>query len=98
MTDKTICRNPMTKGHGILLFVWNKFCLDKLLLGFCVWNDRYNALVIACLLEIHSAVNQSVQGIVLANTNIIARVVLCTTLANDDVACDALLATPNLYA
>ena len=74
------------------------FVLFKILLGFCVWNDRHHALVKACLLEIHCAVNQSVEGIVLANTNIIARVVLCTTLANDDVACDALLATPNLDA
>ena len=74
------------------------FVLFKILLGFCVWNDRHHALVKACLLEIHCAVNQSVEGIVLANTNIQSWIVLCTTLANDDVACDALLATPNLDA
>ncbi len=49
-------------------------------------------------MEIDGTVNQSIERIVLANGNAIARVVLGATLANDDVAGYTLLATPDLHA
>ena len=66
------------------------------MLSFCLRYYRNSALVLATLVEIHNAVNESVQGVVLADTHILTRVVLCATLANDDVGGDNLLSTPNL--
>ncbi len=47
-------------------------------------------------MEIYGSVYQCVECVVLANTYILARVVLRAALANDDVACNGFLATPNL--
>lgn len=80
----------------MLLFVWNKFCCYCL--GFCIWYYRNNALVAASFLEVYYSVYQSKEGIVFANTDIVSGVVLCAALANDNVAGDNLLATPNLNA
>ena len=37
-------------------------------------------------MEIHGAVNEGIERVVLTDTNVIARVVVRTALANDDVA------------
>lgn len=68
------------------------------MLSFCLRYYRNSALVLATLVEIHNAVNESVQGVVLADTHILTRVVLCATLANDDVAGDDCLAAVLLHA
>ena len=90
------CNNPRPRIEvwDILLFVWNKFYF--VMLSFCLRYYRNSALVSAALVEIHNAVNESVESIVFADTYILTRVVLCAALANDDVACDNLLAAPNL--
>ena len=47
-------------------------------------------------MEFHLAVNECVERVVLAHTDVLAGIVHGTALANDDVAGDALLAAPNL--
>ena len=83
----------MKSGIYCCLFGISFVCI---MLSFCLRYYRNSALVLATLVEIHNAVNESVQGVVLADTHILTRVVLCATLANDDVAGDNLLSTPNL--
>ena len=77
-----------------MLFVWNKMCL--FLLCFCFRYYRNCALVITAFVEIYHTVNESIQGVVLADTHVLTRVVLCAALANDDVAGNTLLTTPDL--
>lgn len=67
-------------------------------LSLCFRYYRHSALVLATLAEVNDAVNQCIECVILTNTYVQARVVLCTALANDDVACDALLATPDFNA
>lgn len=81
---------------GFLLFVWNKYKLFFLSFGFRYY--RHNALVTATFVEINHTVNQRIKRVVFANTNVLARVMLGTTLANNDVAGDALLAAPDFNA
>lgn len=77
-----------------MLFVWNKMCL--FLLCFCFRYYRNCALVITAFVEVYHTVNESIQGVVLADTHVLTRVVLGAALANDDVAGDTLLTTPDL--
>ena len=49
------------------------------------------------LVEVHHTVYEGVEGVVLADTYILTWVVLRATLANDDVAGNHTLATPNLH-
>ena len=85
-------RNPSLRGWDSV-FVWNKLNLN-LCLG--IGDYRYDTLVAGAFVEIHHAVNKCIQCIVLANTYVLTRIVLCATLANDDVAGNNLLTTPNL--
>lgn len=73
------------------MFGINKFFV----LSFSFWQNGNDALVVACLTEFHDAVNQGIQCVVLANTYVFAWIVLCATLAYDDVACDAFLTAPD---
>ena len=50
------------------------------------WLDRYCAAVFATTLEHHYTISQCVQGVILANTYVLTRVMLCATLTNDNVA------------
>ena len=43
--------------------------------------------VFPLLRELHGSVNKSVESVVLAHTDILVRIVDCTPLPNDDVAC-----------
>ena len=52
----------------------------------CRLNDDGAALVLASYGELHRAVDQREQGVILAHADVVARVELGTTLANDDVA------------
>ena len=49
-------------------------------------------------MEVHCAINEGIERIVFTDSNVIARVVLSTTLANDDVAGYTLLTTPDFHA
>lgn len=69
-----------------------------MLLSFSLRNYRHYASVSAALVEVNHAVYQCVESVILTDTYVISRVVSCTTLANDDVAGDNLLTTPNLNA
>ena len=59
---------------------------------------RYERTVFAALTELHCAVNHSEQGVVFADTYVLAGVVLSTTLTHDDVASDDVLTTKNFHA
>ena len=59
-------------------------------------EHRYRALVAGTLVEVNHTVGQGIQSIVLALCHILAWEVLVATLANNDVAGNNLLATPNL--
>ena len=50
------------------------------------WLDRYCAAILAATLEHYHAVCESVKSVILANTYILARVMLGATLTNDNVA------------
>ena len=76
------------------VLVWNKLNLN-LCLG--IGDYRYDTLVTGAFVEIHHAVNKCIQCIVLANTYVLTRIVLCATLANDDVAGCHTLTTPDLH-
>ena len=48
------------------------------------------------LVEVHYTVNKCVESVVLANTYVLTRIVLRTTLANNHVAGSNTLTTPDL--
>ena len=48
--------------------------------------------------ELYGSIYESIEGVVLTHSNISAWIVTCTALANDDVACYALLTSENLDA
>ena len=97
-------KKPVLFRTGFGMFVWNKllFYLSVSLLGFLSVNfGRENgdcALVAGSLVEVNHAISKSIQCVVLALSYILTGEVLVATLANDDVAGDDLLATPNLNA
>lgn len=49
--------------------------------------NRYRATILATALEHHYTICECVECVVLADTNILAGVVLRAALANEDVAC-----------
>ncbi len=49
-------------------------------------------------MELYGTVYECVEGIILTNSNVVTRIVLCTTLTNDDVASQTLLTAENLDA
>ena len=67
-------------------------------LGLSVGDDRDNALVVLALVELNRSVNKCIQRVVLTNSHVVTRVVLRAALANNDVACNALLTTKDLHA
>ena len=75
-----------------------KYCLDceKLMLCFC-WNYRNDTFVILSFVEVYSAINECVKRIIFTLGNVLAREVLVSALAHDDIASDALLSTPNFH-
>jgi len=48
--------------------------------------------------ELYDSINESIERVVLAHSNVSAGIVTCAALANDNVACHALLTTKNLDA
>ena len=66
--------------------------------GFGRRNDGYVALVAAATAEFHHSVREGVEGVVLADADVVAGVVLGTALANENVACDADLTAVDLDA
>ena len=57
------------------------------------WHDRYRAAIFATTLENNNSIDESVERVILANAYILARIVLCATLAYDDITCFYFLAT-----
>ena len=64
---------------------------------FC-GNHGNEASVFAAFVEFHHTVDQSIERIVLAHSDILSGIVDGATLTHDDVAGDALLTTENLHA
>ena len=86
------------------MFVWNKliFMLSLgllQLLSISLGREHANSALIALtLVEIHHAIGKSEQSVVLTLADVLAREVLVTALAHDDVTCSDLLTTPDLHA
>ena len=61
-------------------------------------NDTYSTAVEATLPELYGSINESIESVVLAHSNVSAGIVTSTTLTNDNVASNALFTTKNLDA
>ena len=86
----------MCGAHPHSLRVGIKFLrLVLLLLGSLVHVD---VDVTSAVLELYSAVNQSIEGVVLAHANVHAGTVLGSALTADDVTGLGKLTTKNLHA
>ena len=70
--------------------------LSELCLSF--WYDRDNTLVVIATMEIHSPIDEGKQRVILTDGHTVARIVVGTTLTNDNVASLYLLTTPNFHA
>ena len=72
----------------------------KKLFGDCAFHrdDGDERLVVFLLHELHDAITLGVEGVVLAHTNVLARVVLGAALTDDDVASDGCLSTENFHS
>ena len=64
--------------------------------GPALGQHGVNTAVAVATAEFHLAIYESIESVVFTHTYILTRIVNCTTLANDDVASDAVLTTPNL--
>ena len=60
--------------------------------------DGDERLVVFLFHELNDAVALGIEGVVLAHTDVLARVVLGAALTHDDVACDGCLSTENLHS
>lgn len=74
------------------------FGISFLFLSFSLGKYRYDAPVLASLTEINDSVSESIKSVILTNTYILTGVMLGAALANNNVAGDNLLTTPNLNA
>ena len=70
-------------------------CLVLFLLGSL---DHVDVDVTSAVLELYSAVNQGIEGVVLAHANVLTGTMLGTALTADDVAGFGKLTTKNLDA
>lgn len=72
--------------------------LIELMLGLsCGDNGNYTPVTTA-FMEVYNTVNQCIQCIILANTDILTGIVTSTALTHDNITGQASLTTPNLYA
>ncbi len=55
-------------------------------LSFGYGYDRYHALVTSSFVELHYAINQSIECVIFTDAHVSARIVLGATLTHDDVA------------
>ena len=76
--------NPAVAESSLFCYngVYSWLCLS---IGFCR-DDRYITSVLAAHLELHCTVYQGVESVVAAHADVLARVELRTSLADDDVA------------
>ncbi len=66
---------------------------------FLLWClDHVDVDVTSAVLELYSAVNQSIEGVVLAHANVLTGTMLGTALTADDVTGLGKLTTKNLHA
>lgn len=70
----------------------------RLISSFLLFGGNHAdvAAVLSAFVELHHAVDEGVQGVILAHTHVLAGVVGRAALADDDVAGDALLTAKNL--
>ena len=71
---------------------WHNF------IGLHLWQYADKTLVATAFVELHCAVDERIQRVILANTDILAGVVLGAALAHDDVSGDTFLSAPDLNA
>ncbi len=90
-----VVRRGQTKsGYAYAYPLVYLFCCF-LYLCFCWsdWLDRNSATVAASLLKCYDTINQSVKSVVTSHTHVLARIVLCASLTNNDVTSLSELAT-----
>ena len=61
-------------------------------------DDADERAVLTAFVELHDAVDEGVEGVILAHADVLAGVVDRAALTDDDVAGDALLTAENLNA
>lgn len=88
---------PIPKDGNDLVFVLFSRSLNQAL-SLCIGRYSYDAAVALSAVEGNNAVNKSEEGVILTHAYILTGIVYSTTLANDDVAGNAGLSTPNLNA
>lgn len=66
----------------------------------CFGGGHYRnvAFAFATLLETYCTIYQCIESVVRTHAYVVARVVNCTSLTNDDIACLASLTTKDLHA
>ena len=64
----------------------------------CDGDNIHKGFVALLLLEFHNAVALSVQGVILAHADVLARIVLRAALTDDDVASDSGLSTEKFHS
>lgn len=73
-------------------------CSKNFLSSYFCCIDTNEGFITFSLLKFNEAVRECKESIVFSYTNIFAGMVLCTALANDDVASDSGLTTVDLNA
>lgn len=86
------------KNPDALVRVQNLLCVrSRLGCSFCR-EDMHYALVVATAGKFHGAVNKGEYRMVSAESDILTGMVSCSALADDDIAGNNFLATPDLNA
>ncbi len=62
------------------------------------WNHRYERTVVSSFSELNNSIGQSEQGMVFPNSYILAWVVSCSSLSNNDITSNSRLTTEDLHS
>lgn len=73
-------------------------CSKKILSSYFCSIDTNEGFITFSFLKFNEAIGECEQSKIFSDTDILTRMVLCTTLANDDVTCNSGLTTVDLYA
>ena len=85
------------------IYIHKKPAMERAFILFC-WcvllggDNADKGTILTAFVELHHTVDEGVERMVLAHTDILAGIVGRTALADDDVAGDALLTAENLNA
>lgn len=69
----------------------------KCALCLCHGHYTHSATVTTTLLKLYNAISQSIEGIILTNTHVCARIMTCATLTYNHITGNTLLTTEYLH-